>query len=143
MDTTFGNNKNGIVLESVGIESYIFLAIQDDGKIIAAGSVNNGIDYDFKITRYNSDGTADNSFGTNGITTTEIGNVNDFPYSVKLQKDGKILVAGDADLGLLLGEFTLARYTNSKPLPVELVSFSGSAVDNKVKLNCRRPRAGP
>ena len=43
-----------------------------DGKIIAAGRSNNGTDNDFAFVRYNSNGSLDKTFGTNGKLTTAI-----------------------------------------------------------------------
>ncbi|MBI5344265.1 MAG: hypothetical protein HZB83_02850, partial [Deltaproteobacteria bacterium] len=42
------------------------VAIQPDGKIVAAGYSWNGADYDFSLARYNTDGTLDAAFGAGG-----------------------------------------------------------------------------
>ena len=50
------------------------MAIQADGKIVAAGKTYDSIDYndDFALARYNTDGTLDTSFGTGGKVITAI-----------------------------------------------------------------------
>ena len=48
----------------------------------------------------------DTTFGTGGKVTTDLGSVNDYPYDVELQPDGKILVAGGDG-------FSLARYNSN------------------------------
>jgi uncharacterized delta-60 repeat protein len=72
------------------------VAIQSDGKIVAAGYVeyatSNG--KDFAVVRLNKDGSVDNSFGSNGMVTTDFGNGNDKATSLAIQTDGKIIVAG-------------------------------------------------
>lgn len=65
---------------------------QSDGKFLLTGRTFNGLDYDIPILRYSPDGELDNTFGTGGITTFDIGN--DFAKAIALQQDGKILVAG-------------------------------------------------
>ncbi len=94
IDTTFGTN--GVITTDVGGVNEIAhsMALQSDGKIVVAGSSNNGSDFDFAVVRYNSDGSLDNSFSVNGMVTSDFGDVDDGSRSVKLQPDGKIVVAG-------------------------------------------------
>ena len=80
------------------------VVLQADGKILVAGS--NGSD--FALARYNTDGTLDSSFGTAGKITTDFGAYSDQGYSVSVQADGKIVVAGQGYYAL-----GLARYTAS------------------------------
>ena len=56
------------------------VAIQPDGKILVAGTVWN-TDYDFVLLRYNTNGTLDNTFGTNGIKIIDLGGW-DFGYAL-------------------------------------------------------------
>lgn len=89
LDNSFGNE--GIVITPIlpyG-NSCLSLVQQEDGKIIA---LNTGTD-DVVLVRYNYDGTLDSTFGNNGIITTNVGAIEDV-YSLTLQNDGKILVAG-------------------------------------------------
>jgi len=68
----------------------------------------------FALARYNSDGTLDTTFGTGGKVTTGFvdtvfGPISGSAYSLLLQPDGKIVLAGYANLKG--GEsFALARY---------------------------------
>ena len=65
LDASFGTG--GIVTSDLGasLTSAFSVAIQPDGKIVAAGTtfIN---DFDFALARYNSDGTLDASFGRAG-----------------------------------------------------------------------------
>jgi len=83
------------------------IAIQKDGKILAAGNiVNNPSYYDFALNRFNSDGSLDAGFGTNGKVTTDIGQEgSDEANDIAIQKDGKIILAGSSPNG-----FALVRY---------------------------------
>jgi uncharacterized delta-60 repeat protein len=83
-----------------------------DGKIVVAGIkefVGSGFDYDFAVARYNSDGSLDTSFGAGGKVTTDFASADDIPYTVTVQADGKIVVAGMTDPGAA-ANFGLVRY---------------------------------
>src|SRR5437763_4643900 len=71
-DPMFGTN--GLVTTALGSShSYAnSLAIQSNGKIIAAGYASySQTGPDFALVRYNPDGSPDASFGTNGVVTTD------------------------------------------------------------------------
>jgi uncharacterized delta-60 repeat protein len=72
LDSTF--NNDGKVLTFLGSLNDVAFSVimQPDGKIVIAGTSNNGTDYDFAALRYNSDGSLDNSFGTDGYVVTPI-----------------------------------------------------------------------
>lgn len=82
-------------------------AIQDDGKIIAAGYCVISSNRDFALTRYNSDGALDASFGTGGKIITSAGNT---IYGVAVQPDGMIVAAGSGTKNSVTG-IAVARYT--------------------------------
>jgi len=89
------------------------VAIQDDGKIVAAGgsAVGLGGDTEFALARYNADGTLDPTFGGDGRVTTEwTTEDNDSAFAVAIQTDGKIVVAGTAAYFGPDATFALARY---------------------------------
>lgn len=70
------------------------VTIQQDGKIVMAGYAFNGIGNDIAVARFNANGVPDDSFGINGGLSTFIGSGNNVIYSVAIQPDGKIAVAG-------------------------------------------------
>ena len=72
------------------------VTVQPDGKILLAnfGTASSGGNNEFTLARYNADGSLDASFGGAGKVTTDFGFSSDTGYSVTLQADGKILVAG-------------------------------------------------
>ncbi len=106
------------------------MAVQSDGKILVAGSRlmgTDGVHDEFSLARFNADGSLDTSFSDDGMLTTKIGDASN-GFSVAVQADGKILVAGTSyrpvEIGsqLLQGDFALARYTSSGSLDT---SFDG------------------
>ncbi|MBI4648712.1 MAG: VCBS repeat-containing protein, partial [Bacteroidia bacterium] len=97
VDSTFG--INGIVITDFngcwdGTFAGIF--VLSDGKIIVGGIIENCGNTDFGLVRYNSDGTLDITFGTNGKVTTAISDQNDNAYAMTMQADGKIIMAGNS-----------------------------------------------
>ena len=114
LDTSFGTN--GIVTTDLAdLEQVDGLAIQSDGKIVTVGLfLNNAIfNSDFTLVRYNSDGSLDTSFGTDGIVTTDFGGF-DIGNTLALQTDNKIVVAGNLDNGT-----GIARYDAGEVIPLE------------------------
>lgn len=85
------------------------VVIQADQKIIAAGYSQNGSSYDFSIVRYNTDGTLDNDFGTNGKITTDIQSSNDLIQSILIQPDNKIVAVGYSYIDTLYA-ISMVRY---------------------------------
>ena len=115
LDTSFGDG--GIVTTTFPEGSYAFaLALQSDGKIIAAGTVfvdfNPGdmSDTDFALARYNPDGSLDTTFGNGGTVTTDFFGNEDDVFSVLIQPDGKIIAVGSANSPVNYYDFAAARY---------------------------------
>ncbi|HIK16051.1 MAG TPA: cadherin-like domain-containing protein [Leptolyngbyaceae cyanobacterium M33_DOE_097] len=95
LDPTFGTNgivTTGFVFGGAYGSSVV---LQPDGKFVVVGQrySYNPLYDDFGLVRYNSDGSLDTSFRTDGKVTTDFGN-SDFGYSVTMQPDGKLVVAG-------------------------------------------------
>jgi uncharacterized delta-60 repeat protein len=76
------------------------IAFQADGKILVAGSAwDNSRLMDFTVTRFNTDGTLDTSFAQNGVFRYDFFG-DDHGYGIVVQPDGKIIIAGEAYLGV-------------------------------------------
>jgi uncharacterized delta-60 repeat protein len=94
------------------------VAIQSDGKIIAAGTATNGFNYDYGLARYDASGSLDATFGIGGKATTDFFGEYDAGSSVAIQSDGKIVVAGGVGGSVLTADFGIVRYdTNGNPDP--------------------------
>ena len=83
------------------------LALQSDGKIIAAGSASDGSGADFALARYNTNGALDASFGAGGKVITSI-DKDDNALAILIQPDGKIILGGHTYNTKY--DFGLARY---------------------------------
>ena len=119
LDTTFDSDGkvttpifNGFSFN--GTDVAYSVAIQSDGKIMAAGFSYSGSKHDFALVRYNTDGSLDTTFGSDGKVTTAIGSGTDVARSVAIQADGKIVVAGYSHNGSNY-DFALARYIAITP----------------------------
>jgi uncharacterized delta-60 repeat protein len=112
-DGTFG--AGGVVSTDFFGDSDVVgaIALQPDGKIVAAGDVTIVGDDDFGLARYNSDGGLDATFGTGGKVTTDFFADADGANSVALQSDGKIVAAGSSFVSLSNSlDFAIARYNS-------------------------------
>ena len=133
LDASFGSGGK-VVTDFPGGSSRVFsIAIQSDGKILAAGSshnYNSSVGYylsDFALARYNTDGSLDTSFGSGGKVETDFFGETDYAKTVTIQSDGKIVLGGTAWGGRnYRSDFALARYNTDGSLDT---SFSG---DGKV-----------
>ena len=93
IDTSFGNS--GKIDGTGGYAA----ALQSDGKIVVGGRIyiktgNNTSKFYLALSRYNSDGSLDNSFGTDGRFLQQTENFKGNISSIGIQDDGKIVVAG-------------------------------------------------
>jgi uncharacterized delta-60 repeat protein len=110
LDPTFGTG--GKVTTAVGTfnDKVLTLAIQKDGKVVAAGHSHKGGQYEIALVRYNADGSLDKTFGTGGKVTTTVGtSYEDEELILVVQKDGKLVAAGRSHTGSQY-EYALARY---------------------------------
>lgn len=101
LDPTFGTAGKVTTSISSGQDKAYGVVVQSDGKIVVAGYSTSSITgKDFSVVRYNSNGSLDNTFGNNGIVNTDLQTgSDDVAYSIALQSDGKIILAGFSDDG--------------------------------------------
>ncbi len=119
-DVSFGSN--GKALSSFSVNSFDAAhatAVQPDGKILVAGEALAGIgNTDFAIARLNPGGSPDLSFNGTGNATFDITGYHDICYSVVLQPDGKIILAGQSS-----DDYSIIRLNNDGSLDL---SFNGT-----------------
>ena len=117
LDPTFGNG--GIVTTDFNHMWDVIadIALQPDGRIVAAGVTQGSGPTEIAIARDNTDGSLDKSFGSGGQIITEFaeGTPGNFATAVALQPaDGKIVVGGFIDKGNIPTQineaFAAARY---------------------------------
>jgi uncharacterized delta-60 repeat protein len=117
-DATFGSNadpnEKGEVTTPIGDSSDAANAVALDaqGRIIAAGSAVVGTREQFALARYNPDGSLDTTFSGDGKQTTPIGTAGDGDSAdfVGVDSDGRIAIAGDANINAD-ERSALVRYT--------------------------------
>lgn len=96
----------------VRTDQALAMAVQSDGKVVLVGSaeINTDGNTDFAVTRLNTDGSLDTTFGTNGKKTIafDLGGVNtDVATCVAIQSDGKIVIGGYSQI-TISGNFDFA-----------------------------------
>ena len=150
LDPDFG--RAGIVITDFagGTDQARALAVQPDGKLVAAGFALKKGNFQFAVARYLPDGSLDPSFGEDGKVTTDFSGGDDQAFGLAFQPDGRLLVAGGALTGSAAplpletpvtprqeaprGEFALARYLPDGTLDTsfdgdgrQTTAFSGAA----------------
>jgi uncharacterized delta-60 repeat protein len=118
VDPSFG--ETGSVTTTFATPSAAYaVALQPDGKIVAAGTTGRRVYPEyyygggggargnaFALARFNADGSADASFGAEGLVRTRFGrSTSTAAYAVAIQPDGKVIAVGS-----VRAAFALARY---------------------------------
>src|SRR5262245_25848258 len=115
LDTTFGNGGTVTTSFGGGFQGAWSVAVQTDGKIVAAGLTNKGGLNNLAVARYTSNGTLDTTFGTGGRVTDNFGGVGAGAVCVGAQPDGEVVVAGWTGTGGA-ASFALWRYNGNGTL---------------------------
>jgi uncharacterized delta-60 repeat protein len=123
LDLTF--DSDGLVTTSTaagfGSDVARAVAIQPDGRIVTAGycAMGGATGNDACIARYNTDGSLDTSFDSDGRVTTATapGTGSDDALAVAMLPDGRIVTSGLCDMGGATGiDACLAAYLNDGSL---------------------------
>ncbi|QBN18635.1 T9SS type A sorting domain-containing protein [Flavobacterium nackdongense] len=94
LDTTF--DSDGLVFTQIPTSNEDFakaVKIQPDGKIVVGIQTKVNSNLDFALLRYNSDGSLDTTFDSDGIVRT-ISPKTEAVYDIAIQNDGKIVAVG-------------------------------------------------
>ncbi|MEM9052933.1 MAG: T9SS type A sorting domain-containing protein, partial [Bacteroidota bacterium] len=129
LDESWDNDGLVEVIISNADDAVKSLAIQEDGKILAAGYGWNGFNYDFALTRLNPDGSLDLTFDGDGKELTSIGEANDFIESIYLRSNGDIIAGGTSFTNENGFEFALAMYNSDGSLKEEF-GEGGKVISN-------------
>jgi uncharacterized delta-60 repeat protein len=109
LDGNFAGDGKATTNFTRGWDAVSGLALQSDGKIVAAGSAGDA-NPRFALARYLRDGTLDASFDGDGKVTTDVTTGSEGAADVAIQQDGKIVVVGTASSGSE-SDFALLRYS--------------------------------
>jgi len=123
LDSTFGTG--GIALADIGggFDLITSAALQADGRILVGGPSVAG---SFTVSRYNTDGSPDRTFGADGVAATTFSTpdefVSDAMTSLAIQPDGRIVGAGFVWHFFTTGETNMAlvrfdAHASAPPLP--------------------------
>lgn len=125
LDTSFGDS--GVVTTQVdddifGVDSVHKLALQDDGKLVVFVRIDS---FEFKLARYNTNGSLDTSFDSDGIF--------DLPFTVS-NTGGTVL---DGDMVYRAGEFYVlvanqSDFFTAKFVEIEVPPVAGAVVATNV-----------
>lgn len=98
LDASFGNG--GVVIYDGSVFDTAYgIALDGNGKILVTGYVDNPTSIDMAIWRYNSDGTPDTTFDTDGVVIVDVAGNTDYGWSIVIAANGRILVSGIGDNG--------------------------------------------
>lgn len=113
LDTDFATSGVFTLTELGTAGSANDVAIQGDGKILAAGNgtIVGGSAGDFVVVRLTTAGALDNTWGSGGIAATNITAGGSHANCLAIQSDGMVLVGGQAHIGQ--NYFALLRYTTA------------------------------
>lgn len=89
LDTTFAGTGYVKMPNSVASQ-FNALDVYPDGSIVAGLQSGDNI----RLYKYQPDGDADTTFGTEGMQVIDIGTSNDWIRDIKILSDGKILISG-------------------------------------------------
>jgi len=110
VDESFGDGGWTISNLSPYSEGLAAVALQPDGRIVAAGNVARAKEAlaDFAVVRYDPDGRLDTSFGSGGVATADFSGRLDRVSALILQPDGKLVTVGWSE-----HDFAMARFNGS------------------------------
>jgi uncharacterized delta-60 repeat protein len=145
LTSPFGTNGSGIVTTHVVVPGTVVdhdyayaVAIHSDGKICVCGTTQFSLPSgkkatfagsDMVLVRFNANGSLDTNFGSGGVAVTphQQGSVaQNIAYSMAIQADGKIVIAGATDTSSSSDRFMVARYTNTGVL--DSASFGNGGI---------------
>jgi len=119
LDTTFGTG--GRVRTDFGgrFDEALAVAVQPDGRIVAAGSSSDATGTDMAVARYHPDGALDTSFDGDGMALVEFDGES-IARAAAVQPNGRLVLAGSAIQlfggGCCVADFALARLTTTGAL---------------------------
>lgn len=111
LDPSFGAGGKVTIDLGAGSQGIRAVAQQADGKlvVVGAGGPSGSSDTTFFVARYATDGSLDGSFGSGGKVLTPFATYAE-AVAVKIQGDGRIVVAGSSTDQALVTVFAVARY---------------------------------
>src|SRR5205085_5528829 len=97
LDTTF--DGEGVTTAPINVYATASgIAIRPDGKLVVAGTRDDGSNVDFALVRFNPNGSLDTTFGGgDGETAADFDNSEDYARGMVLDSVGRAIVVGYSD----------------------------------------------
>jgi uncharacterized delta-60 repeat protein len=122
LDPDFGADGKVITDLGPGGDLAASVVVQPDGKVLAGGYANFELgsdDLDLALVRYNSDGSLDSEFGSDGTVITNLTPGIDTLAAMAMQADGKLIATGGAGSDFLVARY-LTGVSGTTPQPLNL-----------------------
>ncbi len=116
INTEFGDDGFTVKDFGIGDDEALALAVQPDGKLLAAGYSSNGAVMNMSVVRYLPDGTLDIDFNYDGVFTLSMGSGDTVARDLVVQDSGRILVVAssfDVEPGLAVVALTADGYLDA------------------------------
>ncbi len=96
LDRNFNNQAGSVYLNSpsANTREITAVALQPDGKILIVGNFEDSSNAGLFVSRYNSNGSTDSTFGNSGQTVISVFNGGGLGQDIAVLPDGKIVIAG-------------------------------------------------
>ncbi|MBA3709271.1 MAG: hypothetical protein H0W83_10685 [Planctomycetes bacterium] len=110
LDTTFGGTGIVLIDFATSDDHANAVALDGSGNIVVAGDATTVGNTDFAVARLTTAGVLDTSFDADGKLTTDFSGLADVGNAMRIQADGRIVVAGSSATVASGSEFAVARY---------------------------------
>lgn len=97
LDKDFNYTGQVTVAVGSGDDQALAMVVQEDGKILVAGTTDNEGSLDVAVIRLQDDGLPDMDFDSDGQVVITLPDSDDKAQSILLQEDGKIILAGTSE----------------------------------------------
>lgn len=127
LDTSLNGTGTVITPILAGDDVYQDLAVQSDGKIVAAGFARTATVPDMALVRYNFDGSLDSTYGSGGKAVIDLG-YGDVIRALALDGSNKAVIVGGAQLNLVAR--ITSDYAPLADVGGRVTSTSGQGISN-------------
>ncbi|HID01860.1 MAG TPA: hypothetical protein EYP18_01420, partial [Desulfobacterales bacterium] len=97
LDKDFNYTGQVTIAVGSGNDHALAIIVQEDGKILVAGTTDNDDGLDVAVIRLQDDGLPDMDFDSDGQVVIPLPDSDDKAQSILLQEDGKIILAGTSE----------------------------------------------
>jgi uncharacterized delta-60 repeat protein len=95
LDPDFGNSGIATIPVAESDNDFTAISIQPDGKIVAAGHVQNGMSwFSLLLARFDENGILDTGYGTEGFVNLNLNNVDDEFFDLELTPENEAVLCG-------------------------------------------------